>query len=78
MTVKQLINDLSKCDPNSIVILSQDEEGNGFSPLADVDNLKNYCEGEIGLRELTPKLKNMGYTKEDLLKGEKAVVLWPV
>ena len=33
MTVKQLIEELQKIDPELEVLLSKDEEGNGFSPL---------------------------------------------
>ena len=37
MTVKELIKELKKCDPKAQVILQKDSEGNGFSPLFDVD-----------------------------------------
>ena len=36
MTVRQLIEALSRCpNPDAIVILQKDAEGNGFSPLRD-------------------------------------------
>lgn len=83
MKVKELIEKLQKCDPESLVVMSEDGEGNGFSPLSDVDDSHNYAadstwSGEIGLRELTPRLEDSGFTEEDLLDGEKCVVLWPV
>lgn len=31
-TVKEFIEYFSDCDPNAIVVISKDEEGNGFSP----------------------------------------------
>ncbi len=38
MKVKQLIKKLQKCNQESIVILQQDPEGNGSSPLDAIDN----------------------------------------
>ena len=38
MTVKELISILSALDPDIDVILQKDSEGNGYSPLADVDS----------------------------------------
>jgi len=82
MNVKQLITLLKTCDQNALVILAKDEEGNGFSPLAGVDDTANYVSdstyaGEIGLRELTPELIEQGYGEDDVVGGVKAVVLWP-
>lgn len=37
MTVAELIEALKKLPPDSQVILQKDAEGNGYSPLADVD-----------------------------------------
>lgn len=36
MTVKELIEALSKEDPSRIIVMSRDAEGNGYSPLADL------------------------------------------
>jgi hypothetical protein len=33
MTVKELIKELKTLDPNAIVVMSSDAEGNGYSPL---------------------------------------------
>ena len=33
MKVKELIEHLEKCDPEAMVVMSKDSEGNGFSPL---------------------------------------------
>lgn len=80
-TVEQLIKDLQKSDPKRMVILSSDPEGNSFSPLASsvYDNCsfdEKSC--EWGVEELTPELKKIGYTEEDIIKGKKAIVLYPL
>lgn len=36
MTVGELIAQLRKLDPGLTVVLSEDEEGNGFSPLVEL------------------------------------------
>ena len=77
MTVKQLIELLQKENPDRVVILSKDSEGNGFSELENVNSNYNYNDGEIGLGTLTPELEKQGYTEEDILDGQPAVVLWP-
>lgn len=73
---------LKEQDPNALVVLSRDEEGNGFSELGDVATNMNFAkdgyDGNVGYRELTPKLKKLGYTEEDLLEdGKPCIVLWP-
>lgn len=84
MKVKELKKMLEEVDEDRIVILQKDPEGNGYSPLAGLDgeNCSYQAEttwyGEVGLERLTPKLKKDGYTEEDVLEGEKAVVLWPI
>jgi len=78
MKVKDLIKHLSKANPDATVILSHDSEGNSFSPLLIVSKDNNrYSDGEMGLDHLTKDLKEQGFTEEDLLEGEEAVVLWP-
>lgn len=68
MTVKELITELQKLDPNRIVIMSKDAEGNGFSPLAELETADciEYSAFEVELVE-------DGCSEE----GEPAVVLWP-
>lgn len=77
MTNKQLIAKLSKLDPNLIVVMASDSEGNGFSPLSSLDTGCSYKDGEVGLKELTPQDVKNGYSEEDVLKGKPAVVLYP-
>jgi hypothetical protein len=84
MNVKELKEFLNNFDDNDLVVLSVDEEGNSFSPLASVEEA-NYVEdnpfnGYIYLRELTPELEEAGFTEEDVYYGEnaiEAVVLYP-
>lgn len=76
MTVKELIEKLLTLDPNRVVVLSRDEEGNGFNELAHITNC-SYRKGEIGLEQLTAELRRQGYTEEDLMEGTPALVLWP-
>lgn len=69
MTVGELIEELRMLDENALVILQKDGEGNGYSPLAgaDGDNLVyNTWSGKVMYAVLTDKLKNRGYTKEDV------------
>ena len=80
MTVKELINALSECDPKAIVIMSGDEEGNDFHDIHEVNDsgmVWNQQDQELGLSKLTDEAKQVGYTEDDVIKGRKAVVLWP-
>jgi hypothetical protein len=79
MTVKELIEVLTRLNQDAIVVLSKDSEGNYCSPLSDVETA-NYAadsptSGEIGLIELTPDAIEHGYTEEDVIDGVPAVVL---
>lgn len=79
MKAKHLI-DILKKDPEALVIMSSDSEGNSYSPVSgswvgmynEIDG-----EGEVGLAELTEELKKQGYTDEDVMQGEKAIILNP-
>lgn len=76
MTVKQLKKELATIPEDYLVILSADEEGNGYMPLREL-NVANYKNGEIGLSELTEELRNSGLSEEDVLDGSPAIVLFP-
>lgn len=43
MTVSELIEELERMPQDLQVVMSQDEEGNGFSPFIDVSNDNNQC-----------------------------------
>jgi hypothetical protein len=81
MTVKELIEVLEGENPDRLVVMSKDSEGNGFSPLADAstESYQASCTwaGEIGIEKLTPELEKDGYTEEDVMDGVPALVLWP-
>lgn len=82
MKVKELKKLLEPVDDERIVIISKDGEGNGFSPLAELDDASNYkadstWSGEVGIEKLTPELEKQGYCEEDVNDGVPALVLWP-
>ncbi|MGG6264174.1 hypothetical protein ACQ4M3_01155 [Leptolyngbya sp. AN03gr2] len=60
------------------MILSSDAEGNRYSPLCQVDvgawnsNFQN-----VELLELTEADVANSYTEEDVIDGQKAVILYP-
>lgn len=80
MKVKNLIKILKKVDPETLVVLSCDEEGNRYSKLAPVDGYLNSFDeenNEIGLLSLTEDDEAAGYTEEDVITGKKCIVFWP-
>ena len=69
--------------PDREVVLQKDPEGNGYSPLSDFWTgaylPKTTWYGEAGLEELTPELKEQGFSEEDvIINGIKAIFLVPV
>jgi glucose dehydrogenase len=85
VTVQQLMQILSQCPKERLVILARDREGNDYSPLDDVrtDNTDYVADttwsGQIGLRRLTADDRASGYTEEDVARGGvPCVVLRPV
>ena len=82
MKVRMLIDLLENCDPEDIVVMSKDAEGNSYSPLYDISEDRYHAEttwyGEIGLRFLTDEDIERGFTSEDVMvDGEDCVTLWP-
>ena len=79
MKVKALIAKLQKMDPERIVVMARDEEGNGsFMPLQTVEaGSFNRNRGEYGLEALTPKAEAQGYGEDDVVAGKPCVCLWP-
>lgn len=81
LTVAALIKALQSADPNLIVILSRDEEGNGYLPLYESGvSLTNHVytqDGEIKIAALTPSLRKQRYTQEDVGKGIPCIILYP-
>lgn len=79
MTVAQLIKRLQKEDPKRIVILSSDPEGNSYSELCAGSIGTAGWGGEgVGLENLTPELKEQGYSEDDVMYNPKpALILSP-
>ena len=79
MTVQDLIDELEQMiDKSLLVVVSRDEEGNGYNELEVIETGYRYEDGEIGLSSLTPELKKQGYTNEDIMEdGSKCIVLYP-
>jgi hypothetical protein len=89
MKVKELIERLKLENPEAIVICQRDPEGNGYSPLDDVDGdstgiLQGYVPvttwyGERRFCKLTPELRAEGYNELDVCESaEPAIFLVPV
>lgn len=84
MKVGYLIEQLKLLDPEAIVVMSKDGEGNSFSPLSDIADEMVYreessWEGEIGYEKLTDELVDAGYGEEDIIEdGVPCIVMWPV
>jgi hypothetical protein len=85
ITVGELIIELQKLDPNKVVILQKDSEGNGYSPMAEVDDNALYApdttySGEVSIEKLDEKAIRQGFTEEEIFCGDdvlSCVVLCP-
>jgi len=82
MKVAELIEQLKKEDPASVVVMAKDSEGNSYSPLSDFWNgvyrAETTWSGEVGYDKLTPELEKAGYSEEDIIEdGESAIILCP-
>lgn len=74
MKVKEFIEKLQRQDPERVVVLQSDPEGNSFSPL-DSFWIGAYrpvttWSGEAGLDELTEQDIESGYCEEDVFDEE--------
>lgn len=82
--MKELLQLLASCNPESEVILQKDGEGNGYSPLQGVDDAAVYVpsssySGDVYSREWSAAdacLTEREWSK--LLKQPSCVVLFPV
>ena len=82
--VRQLKSLLEDYNDEDYVVLSNDEEGNSFSPLQQIETgvyvPDTTRSGTVYLRELTEELKKLGYGEDDLChskKGENVIILYP-
>jgi hypothetical protein len=82
--VIDLIRELSALDPDSEVILQKDAEGNGYSPLSEVDGAAVYVpdstwSGNVYSTEWSAEDASMDDDEWiDMLKKPRCVVLAPV
>jgi hypothetical protein len=76
MRVKQLKELLSDMPDDALVVLSQDSEGNGFSPVGSYNKSMNYIPGRC------PWQRGQAYQADDIEFGNDnalpAIVLWPM
>lgn len=82
MKVIELIEILRKENPNHIVVISIDPEGNRLRKITASEGDAMYMDygSHIDYTELTPAMIEQGYTKEDMYQGnggQACVVLWP-
>ena len=84
MTAGELLQILQDLDPETIVMLGIDSEGNGHYPLGGF--WTGACRKEpgitgcwsVGIEKLTPLLRRNGYTEHRLLEGDPAIMLDPM
>jgi hypothetical protein len=75
MTVRELIAALQGVDPDMMVVLQEDAEGNGYSPLAGAEPAYYVAESTWS---------GTAYGQEDIdggdapEGGQTALILWPV
>jgi uncharacterized protein YihD (DUF1040 family) len=78
MKVKELIELLEGFDPELPIVMSRDQEGNGYEYLRNVADDATFDGEDIYLAELTDEHKAQGYTDEDVRADEeRVVVFWP-
>lgn len=92
VTVKEMretLNNLDSSFDDHIVILSKDSEGNQYKVIDKNNFIDTNCKfipdyngtGDVVIRELTDKLKEQGYTEEDLSNDESSIdciVIYPM
>lgn len=83
MTVRDLLEALEGIDPDRLVVMSKDSEGNGYSPLADVNPDNIYVADSTWSGDIWPGEYDSEWfdDQEDFetikAEGVSAVVLWP-
>ena len=84
MKVKELIELLERQNPEDLIVMSKDAEGNTFVPFSDL-SVGSYAPGRtwygyFGLRadQLTDRRRAAGCSEEDVINGQNAICLWPV
>lgn len=87
LTIGKLKKLIKNMDDDLVLICQKDGEGNGYSPLAGLDDDNNLYladstySGVVGPAKLTKALKDRGFTEEDLESaagGIPCAVLYPI
>lgn len=82
MKVKELLQLLANEDPERIVVMAKDAEGNGYSPLhglwSGAYRAETTWHGEVGFEKITPELRQQNYSEMDVCDGVPAIILTPV
>jgi hypothetical protein len=79
MNAKDLRKLLKGVPDDALVVLSSDPEGNRYRLLQDVDKGYNFDETNlvVGLTEIDAHLREAGYSDDDVIEGERCIILWP-
>ena len=80
MKLKRLLEIVEGKDPESLVVVSSDPEGNRFREAGGVTTKMVYdpTHEEIGISELTEEAIEAEYTQDDVMPdGKPAVIIWP-
>ncbi len=80
MNVRELITQLQEVDPERVVVIASDPEGNSYSELSSYSSRYGFVEdeGAVYIGELGPDELDDGYTDEDVrADAVPAVVFWP-
>lgn len=76
MKVSELIEQLQELPQDLDVWRAKDDEGNGFDEVYTLEEYVMTEDGDIGFRELTPELKELGYNEDDIFDGEDVIIIW--
>ena len=78
MRVGELIRRLRECDVNDIAMLSLDEEMNECGDIGFINTgLAIDDDGTIGLANVGPDEREIGFTEDDVVVGESIIVISP-
>lgn len=81
ITVSELIEELSELDPDTVVVLSKDGEGNSFSPYSDYNDGQYFPDttwaGEFHSQQALDSPEEYFEDEEIPEDGLKAICLWP-
>ena len=82
MKVKELIEQLQKEDPEKIIVLQKDPEGNGYREICGVDGNAVFVEGDDECYNTTWSAEEAGMDEDEWQEFKEmhtnCVVLWPM